>query len=355
MKNPKPRDASAVAERKAATNLAWIVVRLLLNPQGWRVDDLIGELGIKRSTFYKYVKQLRALPVAELRDQNGESLVGVVRDGEVRYLRLKRLSEPPERQNDFFERMIALRMVEQVASFLEGTALGRRVNALASEFKDHIRDRHDAFQHLLRNMDRAFVVLPRAPKNYREKHKQVETILQGLGGCYRLSVTYEVPGRKAWTRLLEPLTLLVHDNALYLLVRSPDDKYVYTLAVDRILEVKKTGQVFHYPSRQEYDPLDYTEGAFGVLTAEHAEPIPVELIFANKPWLKKSLLERHWHKTQSFCELPDGRLRMTFTVRSMAGVWPWIRSYGRLVEVVKPAEPDPDGPAVSTVEPRHAG
>lgn len=323
------------AERKAATNLARIVARLLLDPRGWRVDALMQDLGIGRSTFYNYLARLQALPVPELQDKDGQSLVTVVPEGDARYLRMKRLGDAPEERDDFFARAMALQMARQAFSFLGDVDLRRHLDDLVREFHDHVRQKHVAFVHLLRNLDRAFVVLPRAPKDYRGKRALLQAILRGLEGPYRLKLTYETPGRRPWTKLLEPLTLVVHDSALYLLVRSPDEGHVFTLAVERILKAEKTGEAFHYPPRDEYDPLDFTEGAFGMLTSED-DPIEVELVFANKPWLKKSLRERHWHKTQSFFELPDGRLRMTFRVRSMAGVWPWIRGYGDLVEVVRP-------------------
>lgn len=325
-------------ERRAATNLAQIVARLLLDPRGWRVDLLQQQLNISRSTFYNYYQRIRDLPISEFKDKNGNSLVALVKDGDATYLRLKRLEGTPEDQDDFFSRVVALEMTRQMFSFFGDADIRQQLEEICREFDSHVRKKHLALNNLLRNIDRVFLVLPWAPKDYRGKKALLKTILRGLEGPYRLRITYETPGRNPWTKKLEPLTLVVHESALYLIVRSPeDDGYVFTLAVDRIRRVEKTGEVFRYPSKDEYDPIDYTDGAFGMFISED-EPIEVELVFANEPWLKKSLRERRWHKTQTFFELPDGRLRMTFKVNSMTCVRRWIKSFGDLVEVIKPAE-----------------
>lgn len=328
-----------IIERNTAENLALIMARLLLDHRGWRVDSLMRRLNISKTTFYTYRQRLRGLPIRELRDKNGESLVHVVKDGNASYLRLRNLDEPPEGRDDFFTRMMSLQMAKETFRFLGDVDLRRHLDELVREFSDHIREKHYAFAHILRNMDRAFVVLPRAPKNYRGKRAVVQAILRGMEGPYRLKLTYENSRDEQWTRVIEPLTLVVYDSALYLLVRSTQGGHVYTLAVDRVIRVEKTGEVFRYPPASEYDPMDYTEGAFGMMTSDSGS-VDVELIFANKSWLKKSLRERRWHRTQQFFELPDGRLHMTFNVSSMTSVWPWIRSYGDDVEVVKPERGD---------------
>jgi len=338
----KTTERRAAADRKAATNLARIMARLLLDPWGWNIEHLRQDLQISRSTFYKYLRSLRDLQIQELMDEQHRSRIVVQQKGDTRYLRLKVLEVPPEQRNDFFSLATALQMLRQMTAFLEGTDLRRPFDELVREVENHIRQPAYARNHLLRRQDRAIVVLPGAPKNYCEKGRTIRHILQALEGTFCLRITYVLPEGRSWTRVVQPLTLLVHDSALYLLVRSPEEGHVYTLAVERIQNAERTGKNFVYPRPDEYNPLDYTEGAFGLMTDPEGEQIEVELLFANKPWLKSALRERQWHKTQNFFEMPDGRLRMTFTVRSMVGVWPWIRSYGNLVEVVKPDQADPE-------------
>jgi proteasome accessory factor B len=324
-------------ESLKAMNLAEIVLKLVMDPKGYRLDDIRKDFGVSRSTMFHYLKQLRDLQVAALRDQaTGKSLLRTVKDGETSYLRLDRLEEPPEERQDFFSRVLALQMARQAFGFLGDTELKGHLDALAKEFEDHIRQRHYAWTHLLRNMDRAILFLPRAPKSYRGQRLKLNAILRGLEGPYRLRVTYGVPGEKAWTRVVEPLTLVVWDSALYLFVRSPEGGYVYTLAVDRIRKVQKTGEAFHYPPRADYDPRDLVEGYFGPWGGDD-KPVDVELIFADIAGMKQALRERQWHPTQRFVDLPDGRMRMKFTVKSMVQVWPWIRGFGGEVEVVKPS------------------
>ena len=43
--------------------------------------------------------------------------------------------------------------------------------------------------------------------------------------------------------------------------------------------------------------------------------LKVDLIFAATPWLKQFIRERLWHRSQTFEDLPDGRLRMRMQVK----------------------------------------
>jgi predicted DNA-binding transcriptional regulator YafY len=137
---------------------------------------------------------------------------------------------------------------------------------------------------------------------------------------------------------VEPLSLVLHRSALYLLARHVGDARVYTFAVDRIAGVDASKNGFRYPGHDEFDPAAHYEGAFGVFVppSKKRKPTDVELIFDNERWLKLYVSERRWHPTQEISELKDGRLRMRFRVDDMIEVWPWIRSFGEAVKVVKP-------------------
>lgn len=70
----------------ASLNLAMIVLRLVQNPRGWRVDDLCAELEIAPRTYRKYRRTLQD----QFRPffQNGTSRVQEVLEPGGRYLRL---------------------------------------------------------------------------------------------------------------------------------------------------------------------------------------------------------------------------------------------------------------------------
>lgn len=326
-------------DQPIALNLARILFRLMTDPRGWRVDRLKEELRISDRTFRKYRAVMRD-HFEDLFDDGPErqSLITQVRDGDSRYLRLRDSEEPVEDHPRFFTRIATLQLARKAFGFLRGTDVGEHLEEQYLDFLSRIGDRTFVFRDLLRDMDRKIFFRPWAPKDYSGAGQQerLKIILRGLFYSKRLRLVYDSPKWKDEPSLVEPLTLMLWQSALYLVIRFRGSKKNYLLAVDRIREVRVTGEKFRYPSRDIYTPEGFTRGSFGAFHDQHGTPTTVELIFADRRWLKLDLRERHWHDTQEFEDLSDGRLRMTFTVRSTVEVAPWIRSFGEDVEVVRP-------------------
>jgi hypothetical protein len=320
-------------DKTKALNLARIVFRLMTNPHGWRVDLLKSELGIADRTYRDYRRTLQK-EFKELQDKQERSLIQEVKDGETRYLRLRDSEDSITDESVFVSRMTALEMARQAFGFLQDTDVGRDLQTFSQDVFNRVGDRTYVYRSLLKNLDRKLFYLPHAPKAYSKQGAKLRVILRGLIGSKALSITYD--SAKPEPRIVEPLTLVMWRSALYLFVRTRGKKNPYTLAVDRVLDAKVTGQGFHYPPSELYNPIRNTEGGFGIFLERDGTPIRVELVFANKRSLKLDLTERCWHSTQRTEELPDGRLRMTFTVRTLVEVRPWVRSYGADVEVLDP-------------------
>lgn len=326
-------------DQPIALNLARILFRLMTDPRGWRVDKLMEELGISDRTYRKYRSVLRD-HFQDLFDSGPDrkSLIAQVRDGDTRYLRLRDSEEPAEDHPRFFTRIASLQLAREAFGFLRGTDVGQQLEEQYLDFLSRLGDRTFVFRDLLRDMDRKIFYRPWAPKNYSspEQQHKLKIIFRGLFYSKRLTLTYDSPNWGGEPALVEPLTLMLWQSALYVIVRFKGKRKPYQLAVDRILDIASTGEKFRYPSRTTYAPEEFSRGSFGAFHAQHGQPTQVELLFDDERWLKLDLTERHWHDTQEFEKLADGRLRMTFTVRSMVEVWPWILSFGDKVEVVRP-------------------
>jgi hypothetical protein len=329
-------DESDKTDKTKALNLARIVFKLTTDPRGWRVDRLIDELGIADRTYRDYRQTLKE-QFEELKDKQRRTLIEEVKDGETRYLRLRDSEDSITDESVFVSRMTALEMARQAFGFLQNTDVGRDIETFRQDIFNRVGDRTYVYRSLTKNLDRKLYYLPHAPKDYSRQGQKLRTVLRGLIGSRVLSIAYDSPTNRL-PRLVEPLTLIQWRSALYLVVRSREKKGIYIMAVDRMLEVKSTGQGFHYPPPEVYHPERFTEGGFGIFQQKDGVPTRVELVFANKRPLKLDLTERRWHDTQHTEELPDGRLRMTFTVRTLVEVRPWVRSYGADVEVITPVD-----------------
>jgi len=321
-------------------NLARIVHRLITRRRGWRVDELQQELGIQPRTYRKYRKLLFE-EFAAFDDGNGDTLIEEIVDGDFRYLRL-RLDASAIDGTDLPSQIAAVHFARHMLSFLQRTDIGRAASDLTDDLESHLRDRHVA-HHMLRNLDRLLYLVPDAPKDYTTKGLILRKLVSALFLAQKIKITYDAANSTRYTRELEPLSLVSWRSGLYLLASMPDEPSVKTYAVDRILAVDRLHALFNYPSPSQFHPRRFTEGSFGIFHDGAGAPLQVELVFADIKWLKVYLQERQWHSTQQFNLLPDGRLRMTFVVNSMAEVWPWIRSFGIDVEVVQPTGQAPRG------------
>lgn len=183
---------------------------------------------------------------------------------------------------------------------------------------------------------------PDAPKDHRDAGPVLDTLLGAIIRRRRVRFWYSSnanDGREPAVHEVAPLTLMFWRSALYFLGQFKAGTRPYQFALERVRRMEPTDEHFEYPSAEEYAPDQLMDGAFGMFSGN--DRIEVELVFARESWLQRYVQERAWHPTQQFEALADGRLRMTFTVRSMARVWPWIRQFGEAVEVVKPGVDSP--------------
>lgn len=326
-----------------ALNLARLVHRLLIDPRGWRVDLLCRELGIADRTYRKYKSVLRD-SFEHLLDPSGRVRIDEVQDGEARYLRLRVDEGASEDRPGFLARVAAFWLVREVFAFAGDSELSLALEDPWADLVQGVRDKPFFLRHLLRNIDRMLHHVPDAPKDYGGHEQALSTLLLALFYTHRISFEYASGSGDRWrTQVVCPLTLVMWRSALYLVAAYAPGGKPYLFAVDRMRAVQRRRDRFEYPDAATYHPHRLFEGSFGIWQEPGGEPTEVELVFAPRPYLKRYLRERTWHPSQAFEELADGRLRMTFTVTSLVEVWPWVRSFGEDVEVVRPASDGPGG------------
>ncbi|MBI5528431.1 MAG: WYL domain-containing protein [Deltaproteobacteria bacterium] len=341
-------------ESRRALNLAEIVYRVLMRPEGWRVDDLKAKLGIKDRAYRNYRTLLRDSFGQRLGESGADrrldsprsayrgrpGLIAEVRDGDATYLRLRDAEGLISDESGFNSWIVGLRLAQMAFSFLKGTGMHRQLETVLSNFESRVRDRPFVFREILKDMDRMMFFQPDAPKDYSGQGGKIRDILHNMVHKKRIEMTYESAAERRTTavHVADPLTLVLWRSSLYLIARMSKDSSILTFAVDRIKSIKGLRRRFAYPTPEEYSPERFMDGSFGIFGGGDGKPVNVELVFANKKWLRLHLTERSWHSTQRFKVLRDGRLRMTFSVRSLVEVLPWVRSFGRDVRVKRPKD-----------------
>jgi predicted DNA-binding transcriptional regulator YafY len=314
-----------------AMNLAKILFVLMTRPRGWRIDQLREELGIAERTYRKYRRALQD-HFDYLMDAKGKSRIVEEPDGDAKYLRIREVDDEDRRH--LLPPIISLHMARLMFGFLERTSIGQYLSEHLAESMRAVGDR--AFVgHLFRDLDRMIYAVPNAPKDYSKKGEEITAILNGLFFRRVIAFDYLGLGKKEPARyLVEPYTLTLHRSSLYLIARPPTSREPITFAIDRLKNVSATDQRFDYPTG--YSPEKYFEGCFGIFRGQKDKRQEVELVFIADQSLHRSLLERQWIKSQKFQVQKDGCLKMSFKVRSLEEVVPWVRSFGNSVKMIKP-------------------
>lgn len=319
-----------------AKNIGLIVHRLLTNPRGWPVDDLIAQLNIAERTYRDYRRQLQE-DFEPFFGQDGQSRVEEVMVGDRRVLMLRDVEDRGVSSPGVRERLMGVYLARRMFDVFEGTTLVEEVESVLSEIEQGLRDR-DLRSSWTVDLDRKLYAHPSAPVDYAHQSDVLSHLLHALMHNKQVAINYD---SASWQKppmemVLEPLSLVLVKDTLYLLARMPPHEDVRSYTISRVLDVVVQSARFAYPTRDKYHPERLFDGHFGAFSENDTRVDEVELIFADIHWLKRYLQERTWHRTQCFEVLPDGRLRMTFKVHGMGSVWPWIRSFGEDVEVVRP-------------------
>src|ERR1700730_12012064 len=123
-------------------------------------------------------------------------------------------------------------------------------------------------------------------------------------------------------RQVDPYHLTIFDGGFYLVGYCHLRKAERIFAVERIRELKMLATLFTV--RPGFNADEYLKHVWGIIKGEI---VKVKVIFTRS--VARYIRDRLWHPTQTFCDLPDGRLQMTFRVADTQDVQRWILGYGR--------------------------
>ena len=142
---------------------------------------------------------------------------------------------------------------------------------------------------------------------------------------------------------VHPLMMVLHRGGVYFGVRFADSRQAsehvppgvpWLVALDRIVEATFLSHepCFDYP--KDFLPETFFADSFGIFTG--GPLFDVELLIST--FMAPYVLERHWHRSERFETLPDGRLRVRLRVRGLLDVQDWVLRMGEHVEVVAPEQ-----------------
>jgi proteasome accessory factor B len=137
-------------------------------------------------------------------------------------------------------------------------------------------------------------------------------------------------------RTVEPWHLACVSGQWYLLGYDPSRGARRIFVLGRMQNVSATGRAFSNLKPGDKDIQKLFENSFQIWQSENARLEQIVLRFSGRA--AQLVRERNWHASQRLQELADGELEVVLTLNSLEEIVPWILSWGRQCEVIRPAK-----------------
>lgn len=224
--------------------------------------------------------------------------------------------------------MIVLYMGRNFFTFTEGTDLKEAMESLYAKLKTRLCERNASVSETL---PKKFYCTAGFPKSYRSADDVLNDVLTALTDERKLHIVYQIPGRPEYEDIVHPYTLVVHNNALYLVCHSERAGAIRNLAVERIQSSNwRDLGTFDYPT--DYEPGEQLRPAFGISTSDNATH--VQLVFS--PHVAPYVAARQWHPTMQTRQREDGFLEVDMHITIGEEIVHWLTGYGGAVKVLAP-------------------
>lgn len=294
------------------------ILEALQEPGGANAYDLMARFGLDDRTLRRYIADLRSLGLPLEAEGRGPD----------RRLWMAASYRRQRVQVNLLE-MISLKFGRSAFRFLEGTG-----------FAEDMDEALEAFTTLggstiatAGDIDRKFVAVPEHRKDHTRDADLIDEVLSAVVYQNPATAFYAKVGGTTRRYHLEPLTLAIYKQGLYLFARDTGaEGRIKTFAIDRFRSFRRArGEHFEYPD--DYDPQGLFANSFGIIGGR-----PREVVLRFHRRVAPYIQERVWHPSQELTRQPDGSLQLTMQVGIAAELTSWVMSFGPDVHVQAPEE-----------------
>ena len=306
----------------AALNMAKLIYTLATQGRSLTLEDILRILDISERTARRYVKAINEF----LSNRQGESLIKVTKTGGVERWRLNE-TMPLEATS---YQLMSLYLGSILMASLDQTVVR---DGLMDVFTDLEETIPLAQRALLKNYQKKFYTTGFGSRRYEEVDEHIDVVLRGLLNQFKLELYYRSKkGERQY--LVQPYTLVMHRDALYLNAWVESYGEIRTFRVDNILQAKLTKDYFDYPT--DYSPELFYEKSFGVFKGDGANEITVVIEFPEN--LYDYVANRSWIANQEISPVQDGKFQMKVVVSNLFEIFHWVMSIGSEARVIEPEE-----------------
>lgn len=291
----------------------------LLSSRAVTVNELGEEFGITRRQVYRDLNQI---------EQEGHPLT---HDGEGRdrlwNLPLNYKGLPPITLSP--NELMALYLAKSHLAHLAGTPFTDDLDRVIDKIKTGLPRKTIA--HLERILQ-VFIPRPRMIRSYATQKSALALLRQALLLQRTAYLYYQKAGQEGVeTQRVDPYSLLLYENGLYLVGYSHRAKDIRKYAVERIKQVKITDSLFAV--RSDLLKKAQSQRSFGIIEGP-AMQVRIRLSRDVAHLLK----EREWHPTQKITQLANGDVLYAMHAGGLAELTTWVLSWGARAEVLAPPE-----------------
>jgi predicted DNA-binding transcriptional regulator YafY len=226
---------------------------------------------------------------------------------------------------------------------LRGTPLWEDVASLQRKLEQRMSPEERAEHTSLG--DRFAYVPDGGTKAYDGKEDILDALLTGVLSRRVVRYAYRDARGRARQGYLAPYTMLLYKHGLYVVacrLREPGDGRtiepgtpIAVYAVERFTEAEHLRSA-PFVAPPGFRISEILNGAFGIHVMNEAARHRVVVEFsAEKAAFVRA---RVWHPTQTFEELPDHRVRLTFVCASLIPVVSWVLEWGPHARAIEPPE-----------------
>ena len=190
----------------------------------------------------------------------------------------------------------------------------------------------DRLRHLVDRVPTAFCTVPFAPKDYRAHEDTLDTVISAVLRQRRLRLEYVNLAGRASKLQVEPYTLVMYRESLYLLGRPVGGKRLLTFAIDRIQQVEeRRDKTFELPS--DFSPSEAFANSLGLWRTDDP-PQRVRLRFAAS--VVDAIAERRWTGFAGLERSPNGSAILSLDLPTTPELKTWLLGWGASVQVLAP-------------------
>ncbi|MBN1334996.1 MAG: WYL domain-containing transcriptional regulator [Deltaproteobacteria bacterium] len=286
--------------------------------EGIRVSEIQDRFELDPRSLRRYIADLKELQLPILEEGKGTERVLFL--------------DPSYRRSGLqltLGEMISLRFGRILFNFLEGTQFATDLTQAIDRLQPTVsRGTAETVQ----LFDAAFLAVPEHAKDYREMADVIDEVLSCLLYSNPANARYRRARGQARTYLLEPLTLAVYRQGLYVFARDVEEDRIKTFALERFLSFeRRRKEKFGRPA--SWDPVAFVADAFGIIGGP---PRAVVVRFSSE--VAEYIRERRWHRSQGFLDRPDGSVEVVLRCAITPELKQWILGFGPDAEVLEPED-----------------